>query len=135
MPNSNEAAASTAPLRSDIAAVWGAFLMEGLLDTLSRHAKDGEPIHSDQRAYAELVSASCTWLPCLWERIEPWWESPVFDSPGAFESEVVSELGSVFAEHYALYRCMPHADNVQRIITELISSFLLDYEISDPPDA
>jgi hypothetical protein len=120
------------PIPPEVAAVWGAYLHEGLLDALSTENALG-PLDLQERSHREILVAACNCLPMIWAQMFPYWDSPVFDYPGDFESEVISELGSRFGEYFCIHGGALTEHQVQRIITPLIGEFLIDYGIVESP--
>ena len=89
---------TTTPLHSDTAAVWGAFLFEGLMVSESHPARATEILNRWGDSCTDLVSQACGVLPTIWNAVQPYWESQVFDRPGAFETEVISDIGRTLAK-------------------------------------
>lgn len=115
---------------TEVSSLWGAFLVEGLLDALKTDNCDSH--HSiQQRHTLEVMIAACQCLPTLWREVAPYWDSQVFDFPGPFESEVVSELESVFGERFRETGKTPTQTFVLRNIRNLVDGFVKDYEIVD----
>ena len=114
----------------EVAAVWGAFLLEGLSDSLLQ-GESGEVPNLQERRHLDVLVAACNDLPRLWREILPYWDSQVFDYPGVFESEVVSELGSRFGDHFRETGSAPTEAEIHRLIRQLVEAFVRDYEIVD----
>ena len=115
------------PLPIEVAAIWGAFLYEGLL----AHVPDQKRISAILDAWGqgciELVIATTLHLPELWEQISRKWEVEDTDFPGVFEYEVVSPLGEYFADYLLTHQGnLPSKETVAAEITRLIDAFFTE---------
>lgn len=124
---------TTTPLHSDTAAVWGAFLFEGLMVSVSHPARATEILNRWGDSCTDLVCQACGVLPAIWNAVQPYWESQVFDRPGAFETEVISELGSLIGDYIlAGNQSLPPESMLSASIESLVNEFVRDYEIVEP---
>lgn len=114
------------PLPVDIAAVWGAFLFEGLMVSTLNTGRASEILDRWGNGCIELVAEACSHLPELWAQAEPHWHAGE-SFPGIFEYEVVSELGSVMGDHVLQYGYLPSEQEVESTITRLLKEFFRDY--------
>lgn len=125
----------TTALRSDVAAVWGAFLFEGLMVSAHQPARATEILDRWGDTCTELVRQACEVLPAVWKAIEPYWESQVFDRPGEFETEVISELGSLMGDYVLAGNSrLPPEHMLTASIESLVNEFVRDYEIIEPEE-
>lgn len=113
------------PIPAALAAVWGAFLYEGLL----AHAPDQQRMRAILDAWhegcIELVIAANTHLPEVWEQISSTWNETDADFPGVFEYEVISPLGEWMGDYLLAHDGhLPDTDTVRQKIGELIRAFL-----------
>lgn len=112
------------PLPTTVAAVWGAFLYEGLLS----HVPDPKRFQAILDAWGqgciELVIAVTLHLPEVWQQISRKWESEDADFPGVFEYEVISPLGYFFADYLLSHDGnLPSAQEVHAEVSRLIEVF------------
>lgn len=105
-----------------VAAVWGAFLFEGLF------ISSKQPNRADQIRSAwglgqiELVTECCeTYLPVVWEQVKDRWHGGNF--PGVFEYEVISELGKLLGDYLIEFDRLPESNKVFDIIRDLVQVF------------
>lgn len=114
------------PLPVDIAAVWGAFLFEGLMVSTLNSARASEVLDRWGNGCIELIAEACSHLPELWAQAEPhWYGAESF--PGIFEYEVVSELGSVMGDHVLAHGFLPSEKEIETAISRLLQEFFRDY--------
>lgn len=119
-------------LRPEIAAVWGAFLFEGIMVSTLHAARSSEVLDRWGDTCTDLVAQACEVLPLIWQKVEPYWESAVFDRPGAFETEVISEIGSLIGDHIlGGSQTLPAPSVLTASINALVDEFLRDYEVID----
>lgn len=113
------------PLPMALAAVWGAFLYEGLLAHPISH-RNQLVLDSWGQGCIELIMALCTHLPEIWLQISTTWNNTDSDFPGVFEYEVVSELGDYFAQYLLAHNGeLPDTMLVKHRISMLIQNFFL----------
>lgn len=114
------------PLPVEIAAVWGAFVFEGLMVSTLNAGRASEVLDRWGNGCIELVAEVCSNLPRLWARAEVfWYEAEGFS--GIFEYEVVSELGSVIGDHVLKHGFLPTNEEVDRVMEKLLQEFFRDY--------
>jgi hypothetical protein len=112
------------PLPTTVAAIWGAFLYEGLLahDPDRRHME--AVLDAWGKGCIELVIETCLFLPEVWEQISLKWESEDTDFPGVFEYEVISTLGDYLGSYLLAHDGrLPDKETVATEITQLIDHF------------
>lgn len=113
------------PLPTELAAVWGGFLYEGLLAHPTSNRND-RVLESWGQGCLELVMAACAHLPEIWLQISTTWNNTESDFPGIFEYEVVSELGDYIAQYLLAHDGdLPDAMLVKHRISLLIENFFL----------
>lgn len=112
------------PLPIEVAAIWGAFLYEGLLAHIPDHQRVQAVLDAWGQGCIELVIATTLHLPELWEQISHKWEAEDTDFPGVFEYEVVSPLGEYFADYLLSHQGkLPTKEAVATEIARLIDAF------------
>ena len=108
------------PLSPHLAALWGAFLYEGLMLNADRHRRLLEVWGN---GCLELISAVCDFIPDLWKQVQPYWYGPQ-GFPGVFEYEVVSVLGEQLSTYLLEHDGdFPPPADIQQMITELVVTF------------
>lgn len=120
------------PLPVDIAAVWGAFLFEGLMVSTLNAARASEVLDRWGNGCVELVAEVCSHLPTLWAKAEVYWYAAE-SFTGVFEYEVVSELGSVMGDHLLTKGCLPSDAEMNAVMDRLLAEFFTDY-LKQPAD-
>ena len=112
------------PLPAMLAAVWGAFLYEGLMAHHPDHQRTRAILDHWNEGCIELVIAVCAYLPEVWEQISTTWNNSDEDLPGVFEYEVVSPLGEWLGEYLLSHDGhLPDPDAVRAQIHDLIQAF------------
>lgn len=118
------AAPDVIPLPSALAAVWGAFLFEGLLTS------DRDPLYNRQvldswgHGCIELVIESTACLSELWQQVSTTWNNSDADFPGVFEYQVVSRLGEYLGHHLLTHDgSLPSKEHIREFMTDLINDF------------
>lgn len=110
------------PLPVELAAVWGAFLLEGLLIHPPLPGRIHSIIDRWPSGFIELVTEVCGCLQWVWEEVREYWHHPeMFD--GVFEYEVVSVLGQNIGDHILSQGCLPSTEHIQDLIAELVEVF------------
>lgn len=115
------------PFPAALAAVWGAFLFEGLMtsDLDSYHAQ--EVLRVWGNGCIELIIETTACLTELWEQVSMTWNNRDGDFPGVFEYEVVSPLGEFLASYLLDHDGrLPAKAIISARITDLIYGFLPD---------
>lgn len=112
------------PLPTSVAAIWGAFLYEGLLTHGHDHHRLAAILDSWANGCIELVMATCQHLPEVWLQISRKWESEDTDFPGVFEYEVISPLGEWLGDYLLRHDGrLPDSETVRHKIQSLITDF------------
>ena len=110
------------PLPANVAAIWGAFLYEGLLACSHDARRSSEILRLWMLGCDHLLAEVCAFLPAVWKQIEPRWYEK--DFPGVFEYEVISPLGVNIGDYLLLnYGELPPRELVRSFIEELIADF------------
>jgi hypothetical protein len=113
------------PLPAALAAVWGAFLYEGLLAHTPDHQRTRSILDAWREGCIELIIAACVHLPEVWEQISLTWNDTDADFPGVFEYEIISPLGEWMGDYLLSHDGnLPDSETVRQKIGELIHSFL-----------
>lgn len=111
------------PLPPDTAAIWGAFLYEGLMMAEHKLGEEDTLINYWKSGYLELITEACNSLPLVWEQACQQ-KDFLNDHPGIFEYEVISELGVYMGGYLASHEgVLPPDDEVKAAITHLVLSF------------
>lgn len=107
----------------EMAALWGAFLHEGLMDSLS--SKRNKAILGKWKmGCIELMTETCVYLPLVWDEVYRQWDSSE-SYCGIFEYEVLSILGHYLGDHIILKKGqLPPPEEVKDMIQTLVYSFL-----------
>lgn len=112
------------PLPAMVAAVWGAFLYEGLLSSHQEHRRLRRVLDTWANGCLELVIATCLHLPEAWMQISRKWEEEDCDLPGVFEYEVIAPLGTWLGDWLLAHNGdLPTPDQVHAEIHRLIEAF------------
>lgn len=106
-----------------LAAVWGAFLHEGLMLNPSDPQRTFQILDVWGNGCVELINALAEIVPIIWEQIHPHWHRPQ-GFPGVFEYEVVSALGEQLGS-YMLENDgnLPSSEEVEDMAAALIATF------------
>ena len=115
-----EVSLSAPPLSPHLAAIWGAFLHEGVMLNRERGTR---LLEIWGNGCIELISTLCDLIPDIWKKVQPYWYGPQ-GFPGVFEYEVVSILGEQLGT-YLLENDgnLPPNDEIQQMITDLVVTF------------
>ena len=107
---------------ANVAAIWGAFLYEGMLACSKNMGREAEILKRWNQGCVELMAGACAFLPEVWRQIEPrWYEA---QHPGVFEYEVISPLGVIIGDYILLNKgSLPTRDFVQEFVRDLIEDF------------
>ncbi|MFZ5722660.1 MAG: hypothetical protein ACOY33_03265 [Pseudomonadota bacterium] len=109
---------------SDLAAVWGGFLFEGLLVSSQQPDRARRVLDAWDQGCIELVWQCSTFLPEVWRQVEDRWKDAHWDFPGVFEYEVISEFGTLLGDHVVLNDGeLPTLDKVRKMIHVLLADF------------
>jgi hypothetical protein len=113
------------PLPAALAAVWGAFLYEGLLAHSPDHQRTRSILDAWREGCIELVISACAHLPEVWEQISSTWNETDVDFPGVFEYEVISPFGEWLGDYLLAHDGhLPDTESVRQKLQELIRGFL-----------
>ena len=115
--------ALTPPLNPHLAAVWGAFLHEGLMLNGKCGKRSTAILELWGHGCIELIMACCEFVPLVWKQVQPYWHGPQ-GFPGVFEYEVLSilgeQLGSYMLNHDGN---VPSSSEADQMIAELVVTF------------
>jgi len=82
------------PLPPDVAAIWGAFLFEGMMTSRQNPDHADHVLRMWNAGCIDLVTQACGYLNTVWAcSYERWHQAEIFD--GVFEYDVISHLGSL----------------------------------------
>ena len=119
------------PIPANVAAIWGAFLYEGILACSKNMGREAEVLKRWNQGCVELMAGACALLPEVWRQIEPRWYEAQF--PGVFEYEVISPLGVSIGDYILLnHGCLPPREVVEEFVRELIEDFFLSQPARAP---
>lgn len=115
-----------APLPSiplHLAAVWGAFLHEGLMLNSRNTERTTKLLDLWGNGCIELIQSVCEYIPILWHQVQPHWDRPQ-GFPGVFEYEVLSILGEQIAAYILTHDgSLPSDRQFQMMASELVNQF------------
>lgn len=112
------------PIPADLAAVWGAFLFEGVLVSSREPERARRVLDAWNQGCLELVWQCCTYLPEVWRQVESRWRDSAYGFPGVFEYEVISEFGTLLGDHVILNDGqLPEVDKARTMIRTLLTDF------------
>jgi hypothetical protein len=80
-PVTQEASLSAPPLSPHLAAIWGAFLHEGVMLNRERGTR---LLEIWGNGCIELISTLCDFILDIWKQVQPYWYGPQ-GFPGVFE--------------------------------------------------
>ncbi|MFZ5757917.1 MAG: hypothetical protein ACOY3X_13505 [Pseudomonadota bacterium] len=124
MNRSTDPASAGMPLPADLAALWGAFLFEGLMVSSREPDRGRRVLDAWNQGCLELIWQCCTYLPEVWRQVELRWRDSAYGFPGVFEYEVISELGTMLGEHVILNDGqLPDVEKARTLIRVLIADF------------
>src|SRR5690606_15424641 len=87
-----QAGAPLPPIDAHRAAVWGAFLHEGIMLNSADIERSIRLLDLWGNGCIELIQSVCEYIPVIWQYARSYWDQP-HGFPGVFEYEVVSILG------------------------------------------
>lgn len=93
-----QAGAPLPPISPHLAAVWGAFLHEGMMLNSANVERTIRLLDLWGNGCIELIQSVCEYIPIIWQHAQPYWDQPEAFS-GVFEYEVVSILGEQIATY------------------------------------
>ena len=89
------------PLPANVAAIWGAFLYEGMMTSHQNPERAGHVLRMWNAGCLELITASCAFLDKVWAcSYQRWLQAKQLD--GIFEYEVISTFGSLLGYYVML---------------------------------
>lgn len=107
------------PLTANEAAVWGAFLYEGL----SSSHLDRKQFKNWKLGFIELIEKMCNYLPWVHDALLPY-DLNTQDRPGVFEYEVISIFGEYLGDYLSTYDGeLPTDEKIKTVIQELVDKF------------
>lgn len=112
-----------ATLPTAVAAVWGAFLYEGLFAPRTNQRRSEDILKRWKSGSVALINASYIYLDKIWSYSRERW--PKNKSPtGVFEHEVISAFGELLGYHLILHNGqLPPEDEAYLVIQELVDTF------------
>jgi hypothetical protein len=117
-------ASAGTPIPADLAAVWGAFLFEGVMVSSRQPERARRVLDAWNQGCLELLWQCCSYLPEVWRQVEARWRDASQGFPGVFEYEVISELGALLGDHVILNDGqLPEVDQARTMIRVLLSDF------------
>src|SRR5690554_2501118 len=120
------------PLPAHVAAIWGAFLYEGMMTSHQNPERADNVLRMWNAGSLELITATCAYLDKVWACSYPrWHQSEQFD--GVFEYEVISTLGEQIATHLLNHEGnLPSDREFAAMASELVTQFFS--QGNTPPD-
>ncbi len=117
-------ASAGTPIPADLAAVWGAFLFEGLMVSSREPERVRRVLDAWNQGCLELLWQCCSYLPEVWRQVEARWRDSSQGFPGVFEYEVISEFGTLLGDHVILNDGqLPEVDKARTMIRTLLTDF------------
>ncbi len=111
------------PISPHLAAVWGAFLHEGVMLNSSNSERSTQLLEAWGNGGIDLIRTVCDFIPDIWKQVQPYWYGPQ-GFPGVFEYEVISilgeQLGTYLLEHDG---DLPSHTEMKQMIAELVVTF------------
>ncbi len=111
------------PLPVAVAAVWGAFLYEGLFAIQTDPKAFDTILTRWNQGCLELMMAACRYLPLVWDEVAERWDQVDTDFAGVFEYEVIVALGMWLQHEILDTRLLPSPEITQSHIRYLIRKF------------
>ena len=113
-------------LPPELAAIWGAFLHEGLMDSRLSSKRENQVLGLWKMGCIELMTEVCKYLPDVWEATYSEWNADEFYC-GVFEYEVISPLGKYLGDYIVHKKGQfPPEEVVKAVIRQLIADYLID---------
>ena len=111
------------PLPANVAAIWGAFLYEGMMTSHQNPERADHVLRMWNAGCLELITATCAYLNKVWACSYPrWHQAEQFD--GVFEYEVISTLGSLLGYYVMLNDgTLPPESISNGMIEDLVDGF------------
>ena len=129
-----QAGAPLPPIDPHLAAVWGAFLHEGMMLNSANVERSIRILDLWGNGCIELIQSVCEYIPVIWQYAQPYWDQPEA-FPGVFEYEVVSILGEQIATHLLNHEGnLPSDREFAAMASELVTKFFSqDNTPPEPP--
>ena len=116
-------------LPADTAALWGAFLHEGLMLSVREPARPVQVLDAWGQGCIELLTEACSCLDTVWSYRRTY---PAHRGlPGIFEYEVIAELGRILGDHVLAHGMLPNHATQQTLIREQVEAFFARGEPAD----
>jgi hypothetical protein len=122
-----EAVPETLP--ANTAALWGAFLHEGLMISARDPARPLRVLEAWGDGCLELLTEACSGLETIWQARCAYQGRPSF--PGIFEYEVVSEIGRALGDYVLAYGKLPDEVTQRALIRDQVQTFFARGEPAD----
>ena len=122
-----------AELPTLLAATWGAFLHEGMMDA---PPENREQVILDQwrAGCIELMDDACDLLPLIWEMARDEWDAA--NKLGIFEYSVVSKFGEYVGDYIMHHNGdLPDEATAKAKIRELLDAYYFFMSENDPANA
>ena len=117
-------ASAGTPIPADLAAVWGAFLFEGVMTSGHEPLRAQRVLEAWNQGCLELIWSCGSFLPEVWRQVEARWRDSAQGFPGVFEYEVISELGTLLGDHVILNDGqLPEVEKARTMIRTLLTDF------------
>lgn len=130
-----QAGAPLPPIDPHLAAVWGAFLHEGMMLNSANVERSIRLLDLWGNGCIELIQSVCEYIPVIWQHAQPYWDQPE-TFPGVFEYEVVSLLGEQIATHMLHHEGnLPSDREFAAMASELITQFFSQGDKPPTPPA
>ena len=111
------------PLPVTVAAVWGAFLYEGLFAIQSDPQAFDAVLTKWNQGCLVLVMAACRYLPLVWDVVADRWNQLDADFAGVFEYEVIVAFGMWLQHELLRTGLLPEQKSAEAHIHYLIRVF------------
>ncbi|MFA9202570.1 MAG: hypothetical protein ACEQSD_01040 [Flavobacteriales bacterium] len=118
-------------LPSTVALSWGAFLLDGLLETpVAPYTRRKAVLSCWSLPFDQLIQHNNHVLLYLAQRVAPYWQHPLMAKPALFESLVVNGIGDYIARHLIEYDgAYPEPAAYQAQIDMYLGLFFPDVEL------
>lgn len=120
------------PLPGFIAAVWGAFLYEGLMtSTRNRQRRQDVMRHWDGSPF-QLLQECCRYLERIWLHSRSFLPQ-LSRSDGSYEHEVIAHFGELLGYHLILNEGrLPDDDEADALIRDLVNRYRTENSRASP---
>ena len=125
LPAAHDQALAHEPLPASVAAIWGAFLHEGMMTSHQNPERADNVLRMWNAGCIELITEACNYLDKVWEYSrERWYQAELFQ--GVFEYEVISPLGSLLGYYVMLNDGRLPPDSISNgMIEDLVDNFFI----------